>query len=441
MPFVFIAHGSQLGDIGGQESAGSAEKLNARLCIRNIQRTGKRQDCFGLEQSPGKRAPEGARACSRDWRCKGVNGLELSMALLKRGFINLPRLVLDYMVDLELDYELIGKLVVFLSEPELQEAAAFPTADYYIQVPDQHSYRNLCERLQEFADHELVRYEELPDQALSFNFGPLLLHLSALVRERQTEVETAAATSARPLLEPEPPRYSDVGAQAQEEVAPQASFLGQIRAHETVIKYAEKRLGRPLGQREVADMVDWITAYGFDDRVVRRIIDEGVERNVTRFSYLNQIARGWHEKGVRTLDDAENEQVEYQRLMARWGRVIQRLGLNRRPTRAEALLLEKWSTEWQFSDDVIYRACDETIYAKEPTFAYIDRVLAGWRARGVRSLEEAERALAEFKRGRSSSRPGHQGPSERKPTKSNVFLPVTPKDDAYYEQFIKKSDG
>lgn len=377
----------------------------------------------------------GARA--RSW---GVAGLELSLALLKRGFVTFPRLVLDYMVDLELDYELVGKLLVFLSEPELQEAAMIPTSDYVLHVPDQHRYRNLRDRLQEFADHELIRYEELPDHHLSFNFGPMLLHLSARIRDRQAAAEAATGAFMRSNAPAVVPRESGSEFPLSSETVPQASFLSQVRAHESVIKYAEKKLARPLNQREVADIVDWVTVYGFDDRVVRRIIDEGVERNVTRFSYLNQIARGWHEKGVRTLEDVEHDQMEYQRLMTRWGRVIQRLGLNRRPTRAEVRLLEKWSSEWGFPDDVIHRACDETIYAKEPTFAYIDRVLEGWRARGVRTLEDAERVLAEFKRTWNTGRKA-QPVSERKPAKSNVFLPGIRKDDEYYEQFVTKRPG
>lgn len=380
----------------------------------------------GQKEWPPERAPTGRRWVTP----QGVTGLELSMALLKRGFISFPRLVLDYMVDLELDYEVLGKLMVFLSEPELQEAAAFPISDYRLHVPDPHRYRNLRDRLQEFADRELVRFEELPGQVLAFTFGPMLLHLQARIREHEAEVQ-AAVVSVQPALP-----LADTE-KSGKEAAPAASFLSQIRAHEAIIRYAEKKLGRPLGQREVADLVDWVTVYGFDDRVVRLILDEGVERGKTRFTYLNQIARSWHEKGIRSLDDAEHEKLEYQRVMVRWGRVVQRLGLSRRLTRAESLLLEKWSNEWGFGEDVILRACDETVYAKEPTFAYIDRVLEGWRGRGVRSVEDAERVLAEYKRGRQAVRSAGGSTAERKPPgKSNVFLTGTRKEDEYYEQFI-----
>lgn len=433
MRSVLTGDGSSGGVWAGQESLARVEKPNGRL-----RGAGSGLTDHSNELRAG--APEGARARSQACTKQGVTGLELAMALLKRGFISFPRLVLDYMVDLEMDYELVGKLLVFLSEPELQEAAsAFPASDYQLHVPDPHRYRNLRDRLQEFADQELVRFEELPGEQMNFNFGPMLLHLSARLQEGEANAEAAAAAQAPPPHPVAPPPRQPEAPPASDPV-PATSFLSQIRAHEAIIKYAEKKLARPLGQREVADLVDWVTSYGFDDRVVRRIIDEGADRGKTRFSYLNQIARAWHEKGIRTLDDADSEVVEYQRLMVRWGRVVQRLGLSRRLTRAEAQLLEKWSGEWGYPDDVIFRACDETIYAKEPTFAYIDRVLEGWRARGVRTVEDAERALAEHKRGRTAGRPA-QAPPGSKPVKSNVFLTGTRKEDEYYEQFITKRPG
>lgn len=364
--------------------------------------------------------------------------MDLALALLKRGFVSFPRLLVEYAGPLELGYDELGKLLVFLSEPEVHHAEPVPGADIRIRMgPSPDRYRNLRERLMEFADLGLVFYRENPDGTeLVFNFQPMFERLDALVREHEAlEREAAAGAAADSPVAgagPEVPDTEDPGASLP---AP-ASFLEQVRLHAPILRWTEQRLGRPLGDREVADILDWIHSYGFDDRVVRAIIDEGIERGITRFSYLNQIARRWHEEGIRTLEAAEAERAEYRKLMTRWGRVVSRLGLGRRLTRAEQQLLEKWSREWGLPDEVILRACDETVYAREPNFAYLDRVLASWHAQGVRTVADAERLLHEHRRSRQQGRAG--GERERVPARSNVFLSGKSRDDIDYEELYRR---
>lgn len=364
--------------------------------------------------------------------------MDLALALLKRGFVSFPRLLIDHAGPLELGYDELGKLLVFLSEPEVHHPEPFPGVDFRIRMgtsPDR--YRNLRERLMEFADLGLVFYRESPDGTeLVFNFQPMFERLEALVRDHEAvEAEEAAGLAAGV-------QAAGIGAEVPDAEVPAArppastSFLEQVRLHAPILRWAEQRLGRPLGDREVADILDWINTYGFDDRVVRAIIDEGLERGITRFSYLNQIARRWHEDGIRTLDEAEAERAEYRKVMARWGRVVNRLGLGRRLTRAEQQLLEKWSKDWGLPDEVILRACDETVYAREPNFAYLDRVLASWHAQGVRTVADAERVLQQHRRSRAQGRPAAE--RESPPARSNVFLSGKSRDDIDYEQLYRR---
>lgn len=364
--------------------------------------------------------------------------MDLALALLKRGFVGFPRLLIDYAGPLELGYDELGKLLVFMSEPEVYLAEPLPGADFRIRMgasPDR--YRNLRERLMEFADLGLVFYRENPDGTeLVFNFQPMLERLEALVREHEALEAEAAAELAADIpaagIGPEVPGTEGPAAP----LPASASFLEQVRLHAPILRWTEQRLGRPLGDREVTDILDWINTYGFDDRVVRAIIDEGLERGITRFSYLNQIARRWHEDGIRTLEEAEAERAEYRKVMTRWGRVVSRLGLGRRLTRAEQQLLEKWSKDWGLPDEVILRACDETVYAREPNFAYLDRVLGSWHAQGVRTVADVERVLQEHRRSRQHGRAASE--RDRPPARSNVFLTGKSRDNINYEEFYRR---
>nr|PZN43287.1 MAG: hypothetical protein DIU70_04005 [Bacillota bacterium] len=350
----------------------------------------------------------------------GGGSVDLALAILRRGFIAFPRLLIDWANALDLGYDDLGKLLVLLNEPELQAQDPLG-ADYCIRAegnPDR--YRKMRERLMEFADLGLVFYRDDPDRLeLTFNFRPLVDKLNQLLQQQEAVAEEAAAATT-----PDEP--------------PATSFLDQMERHKPLLRYAEQRLNRPLSDREVRDIIDWIYTYGFDDRVVRAILDEGVERGITRFSYLNQIARQWHEKGIRTLEDAEAAEARHQQLMVRWGRVIARLGQqSRRLTPAEQEKLEKWTKEWNFPEEVILRACDEAILNGRPTFAYVDGILQRWLQEGVRTLADAERLLEERRRAReAASRSGSRSTAAR--PRSNVVRPVPRKDDAYYEQFIWK---
>lgn len=371
-----------------------------------------------------------------------VAALELALALLKRGFVSFPRLMIDYGSELYLDYDLLGKLLVLMCEPEVAGQDISGLGQYRIELRHPDRYHKFRERLSELAEEDVVRFEEGPGaQELTFDFYPLLSRLRALVLQHE---ESTASAEAAAAADPVPPAVTRPDVAAAAAPGTGASFLDQVQIHAPLLRYAQERLGRPLSDREVADIIDWVTTYGFDDRVVKAIVDEGVERGVTRFSYLNQIARRWHEEGIRSLDDAERERADYRRLMTRWGRVVSHLGLSRRLTRAEQKLLEKWSGEWGFPEEVILRACDETIYTNEPNFAYIDRVLEGWRAKGVRTLADVERLARDHQRQRAAGSGGAARGPARTPAgegqrPSNVILRRGErKDDEWYEQFVKK---
>lgn len=368
------------------------------------------------------------------WSGYGWDGggkVDLALSLLRRGFIAFPRLLIDWAQPLELDYQDLGKLLVFLNEPELQSPDPLG-GDYQIRAGDNPDrYRTLRERLMEFADLGLVFYRDDPEnQELVFNFRPMIDRLTSLLHHQETMAKEAAAT-------------------APVEEEPTTSFLDQMESHKPVLRYAEQRLNRPLSDREVRDIIDWINSYGFDDRVVRAILDEGVERGITRFNYLNQIARQWHEKRIRTLEEAEAAEARHQQMMVRWGKVIARLGQqSRRLTPAEQEKLEKWNREWQLPEEVILRACDEAILNGRPTFAYVDGILQRWVKQGVRSLEDAEQLLAEYRRarengGRAGTAAGRTGSGAgtgagaTRP-KSNVVRPVPRKGDDYYEKYVWK---
>ncbi|HYG57148.1 MAG TPA: DnaD domain protein, partial [Symbiobacteriaceae bacterium] len=201
---------------------------------------------------------------------------------------------------------------------------------------------------------------------------------------------------------------------------------------------AEKLLGRPLSNREVSDIQDWVAAYGFGVDMVQAVIREGLRQGVTRMTYLNQVARQWHEEGVQTPEEAEQYIQRYRKSAGKHKAVVHYLGL-KRLTNAEQGLLSKWTDDWGFSNEVIFRACDEAAGATNP-LQYVNAVLESWHGQGVRTVADAERLLAEHKRRTSGSDPARNQQRRNKPApaRSNVLLRREKKDDRYYDQVFDK---
>ncbi|HEY3363822.1 MAG TPA: DnaD domain protein [Symbiobacteriaceae bacterium] len=308
-------------------------------------------------------------------------------ALLKRGFVNLPRMLFDYMLDLELDYDTVGKLfAVMTCVGGLAENTYRPyTISRKLHAHDFDQVRKL---VLDLAEKDLVAADD-EGETFTFSFIPLFSRLRAI--------------------------WTGYRDNYDEEVA--------AGVEEPALLAAQKLLGRPLSDREVADIQDWQTTFGFDADMVQAVIREGQRQGVTRMSYLNTVARRWSEEGVRSPDEAEDLAERHRKAAGKHKAIVSYLGLKRQLTGAEQTLLDKWTDEWGFSNEVVFRACDESNGVQNP-LQYVNRILETWRDKGVRTVADVDQALSERKQRRpASTEPAGQATGKRGTGKtSNVFL-------------------
>lgn len=175
-----------------------------------------------------------------------------------------------------------------------------------------------------------------------------------------------------------------------------------------VYQFAEHVFNRPLANSEILAVRQWHEQYRFSREVIIELLEECYNKGKRRLSYMNAVARNWFDDGVRSIEDLRRRRESDQEVLGRHARIISYLGLGRKLTQPEKDYLHKWTWEWGFSDEVIRRACDLTVNTSRPSFAYLDKVLSGWRLRGVRTVEDAEKVLAE-REGRSGRRPTRAG--------------------------------
>lgn len=336
----------------------------------------------------------------------GSGELWFLQSLLKSGFVQLPRMLFEYSADLALDYDTIGKLSVLLFI-----VGPLGTSPYeQFQVSRQslpQDYEQVRSLVSDLEQKDLVESDLLPDdQGLQFSFTPLYALLRANWNQYRERHE-AEKSGPHPAIE-----------------------------------VAERLFGRPLSPAEMEEILNWTEEYGFDTEMVAAVIQEGKRQSVWHISYLRSIARRWHEEGIRTLAQVEADAPNYQRGMARHRPILQYLGLKRQLTKPEQELLEKWTGEWGFSNEVILRAADEASGSKNPIH-YINRVLENWRAKNVRTVSDVEALQEEYKRNAPKKDEGaRRGASARKPAKSNVLWSSgEKKDKEYYAHIYKKFES
>ena len=152
---------------------------------------------------------------------------------------------------------------------------------------------------------------------------------------------------------------------------------------------AHSLLGKPLSDIERRMFLAFYDDLGLCVDVVSVMLEYCVDKGKTHNNYLRTVAYDWSERGIETVEEAE----EYIRLFDNEYREILRYyGLrNREPIDKEIRYMEKWLKEDGFTMDVIKLACERTIMNKaQPHFAYTNGIFTKWKKDGVHTAEQVE---------------------------------------------------
>ena len=107
--------------------------------------------------------------------------------------------------------------------------------------------------------------------------------------------------------------------------------------------------------------------------------------------YLETVAVSWHEKGIKTSQEARELGAAYSKDSFA---VMRAFGINnRKAAPPEQAMIDKWFKEYGFAREIVLEACSRTITAiHSPSFQYADRILRDWKKAGVKKMEDV-RAL------------------------------------------------
>ncbi|MBQ6232392.1 MAG: DnaD domain protein [Clostridia bacterium] len=139
--------------------------------------------------------------------------------------------------------------------------------------------------------------------------------------------------------------------------------------------FGESRKVRPS---EISMAYEWVEEEGLSPDTVLALLRHMWTLRGAQFNFqaAGQLAVKLRENGVRDAADAESylgfEETVHKGAQA----VLRRLGRRRLPSEDELKLYRKWISEWGYTQEGILEACQATTAAGEPTFKYLDGILA-----------------------------------------------------------------
>ena len=165
---------------------------------------------------------------------------------------------------------------------------------------------------------------------------------------------------------------------------------------------SERYLGRVLTATDVNSILYWYDGLGLSTELIEYLVEYCVSKGHTSIRYIEKVALSWAENQIKTIEQAKlaagaSNQLYYS--------VMKALGISgRNLVPSETAFIEKWSSEYGFSAELISNACQRTIQAiHQPSFEYTDTILTNWKKKNVTCLEDVAKLDAAFQTKKKSS--------------------------------------
>jgi len=144
---------------------------------------------------------------------------------------------------------------------------------------------------------------------------------------------------------------------------------------------------------------------GFPSELIEYLFELCKQKGKTSLRYIEKVAQGWHERGIRTIEDAKKDTTIF---ATEIGTIQKHMGISSRElAKSELDYIDRWLRTWKMPSDIICEACDRTVLSTgKPSFAYADSILKSWYDAGIHThsqLKEYDRTYAEGAQDKAAS--------------------------------------
>lgn len=208
----------------------------------------------------------------------------------------------------------------------------------------------------------------------------------------QAPADKTAVSSGTPEKKTEQPSYT-------------AAQLDAFREKEDVqelLFVTEHYLKKPLTPTDINTLLFWYDELHFPVNLIEYLVESCVSAGHMSIRYMNRKALGWHEDGIKTLEQAKQNSSAFSKQYRAVMRAFGIQGRNLIPS--ETAYLDKWFKNFGFTQDIVEEACRRTIAAiQKPSFDYADSILTNWHDSQVHHLADIARVDSTYAKTRSSA--------------------------------------
>ena len=194
----------------------------------------------------------------------------------------------------------------------------------------------------------------------------------------------------------------------------------ELKQDETIVLLlytAEQYLGKTLTPTEMQKILYFYDELKMSPDLIEYLIEYCVSRNHKSIRYIETVALAWAKEGITTVQMAKDSSARYGK---DYYTILKAMGITgRSPVDNEVVLMDTWMKDYGFCMEIIQEACSRTVLQTgQPSFQYADRILAGWKSKGVKNPNDIRLLDAEHKK-RKLQKSAAQTPKSAQP--SNRF--------------------
>ncbi len=171
----------------------------------------------------------------------------------------------------------------------------------------------------------------------------------------------------------------------------------------------ESYIGKPLKPSEITSLDYYYETLHFPVELIEYLVEYCVSKGHKSFHYIESVALGWHEEGIRTIEQAKQQSSQYTQ---QYYSVLKAFGVTgRSPIEQEIRMIDHWMKDYGFDTELICEACSRTIQQiNKVSFAYADTILTNWKNLNVRTRKDIEAADAVHESRRQSQKAAQEKP-------------------------------
>lgn len=204
-------------------------------------------------------------------------------------------------------------------------------------------------------------------------------------------VEVAAPAAPRVIAEKGLPTYST------EELS---NILARREELAQLVDDAQQAFGKIFNTNEIAIIAGLVDYLGLTGEYVLLLLTHCRNMEKKSLRYVEKMAITLHDEGVHGARELEQRLQNIEIMASATGRVRAIFGITARAlTAKEKTMIERWVCEMKYDDGMLTRAYEMTVDAiGKPSMPYANKILERWFADGYKTVEDVDKALADYKR-------------------------------------------